>query len=286
MGLSTSKVLFMAVLWSASWVSAAPASLSDDPFVAVFVDDATEKALGPFPYDRSQYAKALNALRKAGAKAVVLKFFLDQAKPGPGDNVLAAEMKGMRILLQARLDPKEPKPNPMPASTDRSALVQGDTRSLLSGKSGWIPLEKFSRNSSDVGFVDIASARHVLDIPVVLLYQGMVVPSLELAAIETALGQKARVQAGGLVTLAGHSLPLSPASEVTVQLPAQDDLAPISFLDLLQGKFDPARVQGKIVVLGFDAKEAPTLPTTLGPLRIHRLFFYSLESLYRQFLAH
>jgi CHASE2 domain-containing sensor protein len=259
---------------------------TQNPFVAVFVDDKTEKTLGPFPYDRSQYAKALKALHQAGAKAVVLKFFLDQAKPGTGDDLLAAEMKGFRVLLQARLDPKEQKPNPPPATSDRSALVQGNTGYLLSGKSGWIPLEKFSRNAADLGFVDIASANHILNIPMVLLYQGLLQPSLELAAVEVAFGQRARVQIGNSMILAGHSLPMNEKGEIVVQLPAKDNLASISFLDVLQGSFDPKRVQGKIVVLGFDAKETPTLPTTIGPLRIHRLFFYSLENLYQQLVAH
>lgn len=257
-----------------------------DPFVAVFVDDKTEKALGPFPYDRSLYAKALKVLHQAGAKAVVLKFFLDQAKPGNGDDLLADEMRGIRVLLQARLDPKEHKPNPLPAGPDRSALVRGDTGYLLTGKTGWIPLEKFSRNAADLGFVDIASASHVLNIPMVLLYQGLIQPSLELTAVETAFGQRARIQIGSSMTVADHSLPLNEKSEVAVQLPGKDNLDPISFLDVLQGKFDPKRIQGKIVILGFDAKETPTLPTTLGPLRIHRLFFYSLENLYQQLVMH
>src|ERR1700741_1748893 len=93
------------------------------PFAAVFVDDATEQALGPFPYDRGLYAQAIESLRQAGAKAVVIKYFLDQAKPGDGDDQLAAEMKKIPVLLQARLDNSESHPNPLPLTLDRSASL-------------------------------------------------------------------------------------------------------------------------------------------------------------------
>ena len=259
---------------------------AQNPFVAVFVDDATEKVLGPFPYDRSKYAEALKSLRQAGAKGVVVKFFLDQAKPGTGDDQLAAEIKLLPVLLQARLDPKEPKPNTFPPRFDRAGEIKGDAASLLSGESGWIPLEKFSRNGVGIGFVDIASPANILSIPMVLRYQKALVPSLELTAVEMALGKTSQIELNKQLTLAGHHLPLSAPGEISVQLPAKDEINYISFIDVLNGKVDPKKIAGKIVVLGFDAKETPTLPTTLGPLRIHRVFFYSLESLYEQLIAH
>jgi CHASE2 domain-containing sensor protein len=256
------------------------------PFVAVFVDDATEKILGPFPYDRSKYAQALAALRKAKAKAVVIKYFLDQSKPGDGDDRLANEMKTLPVLLQARLDPAEPHPNPLPSRLDRGPQIKGDKDKLLSGQSGWIPLEKFSRYCTGIGFVDISSKDDVLNIPLVLRYQNRVVPSLELAALELALGKTAQIQLGRRMVLDGYSLPLDASSQVRVHLPAQDKIDSISFIDVMLGKFDRKRVEGKIVILGFDAKETPTLPTFLGPLRIHRLFFYSLVNLFEQLEEH
>ncbi len=257
-----------------------------NPFIAVFVDDATEKELGPFPYDRSKYAEVISILREAKAKAVVLKYFLDRAKPGAGDDELSAEIKKIPVLLQARLDPGEPQPHPLPVRFGLGSRVKGDTHALLYAKSGWIPLEKFSLGCAGIGFVDIASKNDVLNIPMVLKYKDTLVPSLELAALELAFGEPAQILLGDKVIMAGHSLPVDPSGQVRAKLPAKDQIDSISFVDVIQGNFDRKRVAGKIVILGFDAKETPVLATSLGPLRIHRLFYYSLKSLNEQFEAH
>jgi hypothetical protein len=256
-----------------------------NPFIAVFVDDATEKALGPFPYDRSKYAEVISTLREAKAKAVVLKYFLDQAKPGGGDDELSVEIKKLPVLLQARFDQSEPHPNSLPVSFGCGSRVRGDTSALLSGQSGWIPLEKFSQGCVGIGFVDIASKNDVLNIPMVIKYRGCVLPSLELAALELALGQPASIFLGDKISFASHSLRVNASGQIHVQLPAKDQIDSISFVDVIKGNFDKKRVAGKIVILGFDAKETPVLATSMGPLRVHRLFYYSLESLYEQLEA-
>ncbi len=258
---------------------------TNSPFVAVFVDDATEKELGPFPYDRARYAQALAALRKAHAKAVVIKYFLDRAKPGGGDDRLADELGKLPVLLQARLDPSEAHPNPYPFGIGLAQQVRGDTRKLMSAQSGWIPLGKFSKPCQGIGFVDLASKDDVMDIPMVLKYQDRIVPSLELTALELAFNGPASIVLGANVSLAGHSLPVDASGQVRVTLTDQDRVNAISFIDVIQGTFDGNRVAGKIAVLGFDAKETPTLPTPHGAMRIHRLFFLSLESLYQQLIS-
>jgi hypothetical protein len=255
------------------------------PFAAVFVDDATEKEMGAFPYDRSKYAEVISALREAKAKAVIIKYFLDQPKPGAGDDKLSAEIKKIPVLLQARIDPAQPKPNSLPVSFGCGSQVKSDNQNIFSGLSGWIPSEKFSEGCAGVGFVDIASKNNILNIPMVLKYKDTVFPSLELAALEMAFGIPAQITLGDKVTLAGHSLPVDASSQVLAKLPAQNQMDFISFVDVIKGNFDKKRVADKIVILGFDAKETPVLATPLGLLRIHRLFYYSVVSLYEQLEA-
>ncbi|HEY5039618.1 MAG TPA: CHASE2 domain-containing protein, partial [bacterium] len=217
------------------------------------MDDATEKELGPFPYDRSKYAEVISALREAKAKAVVIKYFLDQAKEGAGDNKLASEIEKMPVLLQARLDLGGPHPNSLPVSFGCGLRVKGDTHLLLSGQSGWIPLEKFSQGCAGVGFVDIASKNDVLNVPMVLKYKDTVLPSLELSALELAFGKPAQIFLGDKVTLAGHSLPVDSSGQIHAKVPSRDQIDSISFVDVIKGNFDKKRVAGKIVILGFDA---------------------------------
>jgi CHASE2 domain-containing sensor protein len=255
------------------------------PFVAVFVDDATEKVMGAFPYDRSLYARAIAALRSAKAKGVVIKFFLDQNKTTAGDDSLAAEIKKIPVLLQARLDPTEPHPNPLPVSFGCDQRVKGDSHAIYGGQSGWIPLEKFSQGCAGVGFVDLASKNDVLNIPLALKYEDNLMPSLDLIALEMAFGAQAQIKPGGKLTLAGHNLPLDASGQVHAKLPTTDTIDSISFADVMKGTFDKTKVAGKIVILGYDAKETPTLPTPQGPIRIHRLFYHCLENLYEQLMA-
>jgi CHASE2 domain-containing sensor protein len=47
-------------------------------FAVVFTDAETEARYGRIPLDRALIARALDALTKANARAVVLKFFLDR----------------------------------------------------------------------------------------------------------------------------------------------------------------------------------------------------------------
>src|SRR5438874_80021 len=63
-----------------------------NPFVLVFIDSATEKSLGPFPYDRGLYAKAVERAASLGARGVVVKFFLDKPKSPDGDAAFVRAM--------------------------------------------------------------------------------------------------------------------------------------------------------------------------------------------------
>ena len=79
---------------------------ASSPFVAIFVDAPTEAKLGRFPIERTYYAKALDQLKSAQARGVVLKYFFDL--PRKGDDELVLAMKGIPTLLQARIDNEEP----------------------------------------------------------------------------------------------------------------------------------------------------------------------------------
>lgn len=259
---------------------AAPPS-AQGPFEAVFVDAKTERVLGPFPYDRAVYAGAVRRLREAGAKAVVVKFFLDQPKGPEGDAALAAEMKGIPCFLQARLDDAEPSPNPMPARFAVAGATGTFSRSLAAG-SGWIPAPAFADAAAGGGFVDVRSAEEPLRVPVAFRFQGRVYTSLHLAVLQSMLGPLG-IEDGKSAAMGGVSVPLDPSNEVVVRLPASDSLAPASLSDLLAGTVDPARFKGKVVVLGYDGGKQGDFVTPIGRLRAHRLFYYSLLDLHRRF---
>ena len=52
------------------------------PISILYVDEASQKALGKFPIDRRHYADLLTQLAPAKPRFVVLKFFFTDPRPG------------------------------------------------------------------------------------------------------------------------------------------------------------------------------------------------------------
>ena len=91
-------------------------NLSARPIEIVMIDQAAETELGKFPIDRAHIAAAIEAIERAGARAIILKLFFDQPRSAASDERLAKAIHAKSsIVLQARLDDTESKSNPLPA---------------------------------------------------------------------------------------------------------------------------------------------------------------------------
>jgi hypothetical protein len=254
---------------------------SDSPFVVVFIDAKTEKAMGPQANGRTFFAKAIEKSADFGAKGVVLKFFIDKRKTPESDGALARAMTKTKVLLEARLDDTETEPNDLP---ERFRLpVSGKVIGKpMSGMSGWMPLPELSAAAHDIGFVDVRLVNNVADrFPVIERYRENYVKSLCLCSIELALGQKATVVPGKSVTLGDVTLALDDRSEVPIDYPAKDEIRYISLVDFLDAKSLP-EIKDRVVILGWDVESFKPIETPIGKVRPHRLFYYTLMSLYRQ----
>ena len=227
-------------------------------FVPVFIDASSEKKLGPFPYDRAVYANALMAFEKLGAKGVVLKFFIDQPK-GNGDDALAMAMKKLPVILQARCDDTEAKPNPLDARFSTPATKQMNF--AVTCNAGWIPLPNLQTNAANVCFVDQVE----VDAATMLeRYQNRAVKSLYVCALE----------------LAGKPVPVADAGGTRkVDLAKAPQFDVISLVDVLDGKIDRARIAGKIVVFGYEGPKATMHNTAIGRISAHRAFMANLLAL-------
>jgi len=261
-----------------------PASHPDTslPFVAVFIDKATEDQLGPFPYDRLIYARAIRRLDDMGARAIVVKFFLDQAKSATGDHELASTFatSKARIILESRLDDTQPNPNEFP-SRFALGVKWPDAIDVLSGESGWIPLPQFSAPASDIGFADVRSLDGV---PVILKYRGKFVKSLFTCALEAAFNDTARIKPADSFSIAKHQVPITRGNEIEVNVPSDDPIPYLSFEDILNGNVADKDVRGRVVVLGFVGPESSTVRTKIGPVAVHRWFWHMLVSCYETLL--
>lgn len=251
---------------------------ADSPFALVLIDAKTELELGEFPLDRAMIAKGLRQLKSVGAKGVVLKFFFDQPRTAASDAALAEAFSALPVALQARIDDKEAAPNQLPARFYIQGLnLSGST--VLSGKSGWLPLPSLADRAVAVGFVDIVSSSRV---PIVESYQGRIVKSLYLCALEMAFDGQALIEPGKALTLAGRKIRLDAANSVLAEFPQGDTLDYVPFHELLSKPEAFKKLKGKIVVLGYDGAKIHALATPVGWRKAHRVFWHGLQSLWQQ----
>lgn len=234
-----------------------PLCHAQSSFVPVFIDARTEARLGPFPYDRAVIAGALTALEKLGVKGVVLKFFLDQPK-SKGDDALAQAMTKLPVVLQARCDDAEPKPNSLDA---RFSTAIKQTGVSVACRSGWIPLAQLQKSAFEVCFID----QPAVDTPLWhQSYQDRAVKTLYGCALELAHKPVPTADANGVRKV---DLTKAPCFEV------------ISLVDVLDGKIDRARIAGKIVVFGYEGPKVAMFETAIGRLSAHRVFMANLFAL-------
>ena len=234
--------------------------LEESVFVPIFIDARTEAKLGSFPYDRAVSADALIAFEKLGAKGVVLKFFIDQPK-GKGDDALALAMTKLPVILQARCDDTEAKPNPLDARFSAPATAQMNF--AVTCTAGWIPLPILQKNAANVCFADqvVVDAATILE-----RYQNRAVKSLYVCALE----------------LAGKPVPVADAGGTRkVDLAKVPQFDVISLVDVLDGKIERARIAGKIVVFGYEGPKATMHDTAIGRISAHRAFMVNLLALER-----
>ena len=231
---------------------------AESAFVAVFIDARTEASLGAFPYDRAVSAKALLAFEKFGAKGVVMKFFFDQPK-GAGDDALANAMTKLPVVLQARCDDTEATPNLLDARF--STAVTSQMGFGMTCRAGWIPLPKLQKPAADVCFID----QPAIDVvPSLERYQDRAVKSLY----------------GCALAMAGKPMPAADRSgSLKVDLRKSTRYQVISLLDVLDGKVERAKIEGKVVVFGYDGKLAEMFDTPIGRLSAHHGFMAILLAL-------
>jgi hypothetical protein len=208
---------------------------------------------------------------------MVLKFFIDRAGTKEGDIALASAMRQTSVILQARLDDKEPHPNDLPNRFKLGVVREGDGR-MLGADSGWLPLPQMADAAHDIGFIDHVTLDRMA---LVERYRDHYVKSLYTCAIEMALGERARITPGKSIEFGAAKLKLDEHSEAAIRYPAKDGLQYLSFIDLLDG---PVRsdLAGRVVIIGWDASRFEVVQTPAGPIRPHRAFCYALLWLYEQ----
>lgn len=250
------------------------ASFSND-FAVVFIDEDSEVKAGAFPLNRSLLARAIQRAGELEARGVVVKLFLDQPTTEAADASLERALTNLPVIVQARIDDQQPRPNPLP---DRFFLSAKGVRTPVEGTSGWIPLPRFSKAAADVGFVDFAST----NVPLLEIYRERAVKSLIVCCIELATSKGAVISPGKMIRFGDRSLGVDAQNCVIATVPQKDDPQYIPFHKFLAGEISRSRVKGRVVIIGYDGRQMHSLPTAIGPMRAHRVFVYALQNIYER----
>ncbi len=261
-GLIFMLVTAPATAWCASF---------DEDFSVVFIDAKTEAKFGAIPLNRGVLADGIDAIANAGAKAIVVKFFLDQPKDEQSDKRLASALSRIPTVLQASLDKTEGGSNPL----DSRFSLTGSFNVAASGTRGWIPAPQFAKHAVDVGFVDFNSTL----VPMVEQYRSNIVKSLVLCAIERAVGRKAVFNTERQIQVGSHIIKVDGKHQVSARLANPQSIRSLSFLSVLDGSANAA-LKNKVVILAYDGPHIETLATSAGPIGAHRYFVGILRSIY------
>lgn len=239
----------------------------------VMIDEKSEAALGDFPFDRAVLAKGIDAIRIGGGKAVILKFFLDRPKSAEGDRALAEAMGKIPVVLQARIEEREIRANPLP---DRFYWKEADVAPALSGNSGWIPLPLFSEHAACIGFIDSIDPA-----PAYERYRGRTVRSLFTCSLELFADAPGRAGlSGSQLAIGNRQWQLTGEGNYRFTWPeGGGEIHAISFIDLLRGSVPAEALKGAVVLLGYDGRKMHLVDSPMGRVKAHRLFCHALSSI-------
>ena len=245
------------------------------PLLLVKADDAAFEALGGRVPDRADLARAVQALHAGGARAVALDILL--LAGGDTPEATAALARAMQacacVLLPFSLPDEGPEARRIPEPVLAQALLRYEGDAALAEAEAHYrphrlvaPEPVLAAAAAALGHISVrpgADGSIRRDMPVLRL-DGEALPSLPLRLAAFARGadwKQARVRFGGEVSV-GHALqlPLDELSRTSVNYYGPGGPASpfdsVSLADLLAGRVDAARLQGRIAVLGVSALAA------------------------------
>jgi CHASE2 domain-containing sensor protein len=221
------------------------------PISIIYVDEASQKALGKFPIDRRYFGELVTRLSPAKPRFVVLKFFFTD--PRPGDAALIQALQSVtNVLTQFGGVPQD-------EGYSVAQLARwsrgSNTFSFPDFPHAWPPTPELAKAFTAAGTVNL-SADHGFSL--VTSIRGIVYPSLPLAVLEQELATTAVIHRDQ-VTVGKISVPLRPDGTFTFDLSEPGKLYPAySFVEVLTGRVPAATFSNQIVLVFAKTPDAPS----------------------------
>ncbi|MEJ6001648.1 EAL domain-containing protein [Paucibacter soli] len=244
---------------------------SAEPIVLVTVDDASLQRLGGVVPGRAELARAVRLLHAGGARAIALDMLLLEPSKGEraaDDAALAAALRAADPVLIPFALPDQGRADQAPsarllaqtfAHTSNSEAEQRLARYAYQPTQLLAPLPALADAAAALGHVSVPRSSDGSlrwDFPALAL-DGEAYPSLALRLAVQARGldwREATVRYGEAVDIGPLHVPLDELSRLWVNYygPA-GQFERLSLVELLDGKVAPARLAGRIAILGVSA---------------------------------
>lgn len=240
-----------------------------EDIVVIGIDDQSIKEVGPYPWDRSTYAKLISQLGEAGAKVIAfdIELYTDSNNP-ESDKTLAEELaKHQNIIVPSHAN--------VEGEFQRTTTVKAGELIMAQSVMDPIPMFSHSVNRTHINATldsdgVVRSNWMQIDTP-----QG-VYPTMSLAIAQLA----------GLDVSRFLNLPVMdgrPKSEMLIRWDGKEnDFETIPFINVLNGMVPPETFQDRLVLVGYTA---PGSDQGITPVEKHMHLVYAHANILNQILT-
>ncbi len=292
-----------------------PRDAEQRPVVIVDIDEKSLKTFGQWPWPRTRIADLVTKLTQRGALVIGFDVFFpepDRTSPATAaeafrnldeatlaklralpsnDEVLAEALRRSRVVLG---ESGLPTPQAQPPGTPPPvgiATLGGNARPYLVDFPGLIRnVPALEQAASGRGLFTIHTERDgiVRRVPMVMMAQGAIVPSLTLEMLRVVSGASTlllRVDPAGIQSVAvpGFVIPTDRNGQLWVHFAPHDQARYVSAADVLDDTMPPDRVRQRLVLIGtsavglLDVKTTPLDPVLPG-VEVHAQVLESVLS--------
>ncbi len=206
------------------------------PGIAIIaIDDKSIAELGRYPWSRDHYARLLDRLTAAKAKAVIFDAFFPERESAAHDRMFAAATKRAGNVVLAEV-----------IDFDKNGQAATVTGSLPEIERGAIGIGHINQLPEEDGVIR--------RIPLLLEMDGKQIPSLGLMAAMLALGDTKFVPGDFDITVGQHHVPVDVEYRMWINYTGGPGVYPrYSFADVAAGRIPAGELKGKILFVGATA---------------------------------
>lgn len=272
----------------------APRVPAERAVVIVDIDDVSLERLGQWPWPRTRLADLITALAKLEAVSIAFDVvFSEPDRVSPqmaaelfrgldeetraklrqlpdSDELMAQAMRTTKVILGESGLPAIPAPQNAPPVPYGVASLGNDPKPFLLNFPGLLRnIPVLEKAAAGHGLFSIRPERDgiVRRVPVVMLAQNRIVPSLTFEVLRVATGSPTiliRTDDAGLrsVRIPGFELPTDSHGQVWLHFARHDRELYVSAADVIEGRAPREKISGKLVFVGASAVGLSDLKTT------------------------